>query len=882
MKNIGMNELRTLFREFYVSKGHYPRKSFPLVPERDTSLLLINSGMAPLKPYFAGLDTPPSKRMTTCQKCIRTGDLDNVGHTARHGTFFEMLGSFSFGDYFKKESLIWGWEFITEVLEMPVDKLWASIYEDDDDACGIWANDVGIDPERIVRLGKDDNFWEIGIGPCGPCSEVYFDRGEEYGCDSPDCKPGCECDRYVEFWNHVFTQFNRDAEGNYTPLAHPNIDTGLGLERLACILQGVDSIFDVDAIKAILTGVTEISGTAYGEGTTTDISIRIITDHIRSVTFMIGDGILPSNEGRGYVLRRLLRRAAVHGRKLGIDRLFLNELAGIVIDLFGDEYEELREKQEYIKKIIDVEEERFSTTIDQGQELLNAYITEMKDSGSGRLPGDKAFKLYDTHGFNIELTREILGEHGLTIDEKGFEKELQRQQETSRKHMKLADSEAWSEDDRIFKGLPATVFTGYETLTGQGRALLLMMDGKPVDEAGEGAYVNIVLDSTPFYAESGGQAGDVGELTKGEFKAKVTGVTKIRGCHVHEITIIGGVLKKGDELDCSVDPIARNRTRRNHSATHLLHKALRLALGEHVSQAGSAVDSKQLRFDFTHYERIGADKLVEIEEAVNSSIDSFLPVCTEVMSLEDAKARGAIALFDEKYGDKVRVVSMGDFSTELCGGTHVDNSGEIGAFHIISESSVGSGVRRIEAITGTGVLEPLRRDDGLLGSLGKLFKAPKEALAEKAEELISDLRDSRKAAAAVKKNRMGDSLTSLIDGAKEFGGGKAVCHVFEDLDAAALREMADRIRAEVKDVITVLASKAGGKGMIITAVSDSLQEKGFHAGKLIKEIAAAAGGGGGGKADIAQAGAKDPSKLDDAMDVAMEQIEKAAVRAKLM
>ncbi|MDR2487670.1 MAG: alanine--tRNA ligase, partial [Clostridiales Family XIII bacterium] len=776
MKQYGLNELRAMFRDFYVSKGHYAQKSYPLVPDKDKSLLLINSGMAPLKPFFAGLETPPAVRMTTCQKCIRTGDLENVGHTARHGTFFEMLGSFSFGDYFKKESLLWGWEFVTEVLQMPVDRLWASVYEDDDEAWGIWENEVGIDPARIVRMGKEDNFWEIGTGPCGPCSEVYFDRGEAHGCGSPDCMPGCECDRYVEFWNHVFTQYNRDDAGNYTPLAHPNIDTGLGLERLACIMQDTDSIFNVDTIRHILEGVTGRSGVAYQDGkAASDISIRIVTDHIRSVTFLISDGVIPSNEGRGYVLRRLLRRASVHGRKLGIQGLFLTELSDRVIDVSGEAYSELVEKREYIHKIIRLEEERFEATVGEGSELLGQYIEELKQEGRSVLAGDKVFRLYDTHGFNPELTREMLADHGFEIDEDGYRTELKKQQEQSRQGIRVSAAEAWAENDQVIADLGKTGFTGYGSLSGEGCVLRILADGAAVDFAGAGSVVDVVLDRTPFYAESGGQVadrgtlalasasagtganagvgegagGDVGQGGQAGCMARVTDVQTMRGVFLHRCEVTDGALRVGDVLTAQVDAGLRNRTARNHTATHLLHRALRDVLGGHVQQAGSRVDETQLRFDFTHYEAVSAAQLAEIEGIVNDAVNAFYPVATEEMSMDEAKAQGVIALFDEKYGDTVRVVRVGDFSAELCGGTHVHSSGEVGAFKIVSESSVGAGARRIEALTGTGILEPFRLAETALGTLGTLLKTSPDSLSEKAEGLLEELRGLRRELDAV-------------------------------------------------------------------------------------------------------------------------------------
>ncbi|MDR1068443.1 MAG: alanine--tRNA ligase, partial [Clostridiales Family XIII bacterium] len=746
MKYIGLNELRDMFKEFYVAKGHFARGSFSLVPSGDKSLLLINSGMAPMKPYFSGLETPPAKRMVTCQKCLRTGDLENVGHTARHGTFFEMLGSFSFGDYFKKESLIWGWEFCTEVLGFPIDRLWASIYEDDDEAYDIWVNDVGIAPERVVRMGKEDNFWEIGVGPCGPCSEVYFDRGEKYGCGSADCRPGCECDRYVEFWNHVFTQFNRDEEGNYTPLAHPNIDTGMGLERVACILQDTDSIFDVDTIRAIRDEVTRVSGVEYKNGAAqTDVSIRIITDHIRSVTFLISDGVIPSNEGRGYVLRRLLRRAAVHGRKLGITETFLASLADKVIEVSGKEYVEIAENSAAIKKIIQVEEDRFGVTIDQGYELLDRYIEQMKAGNERVLSGEVVFKLYDTHGFNPELTREILEEYGFGIDEDGYQAELRRQQELSRSNIKISQDEAWSEIERVLADLPKSVFAGYDRLSAQGRVLRILADGVEVREAAEGSKVAVVLDETPFYAESGGQSSDSGELvTQTGARAKITHVSKAHDVFVHMVEVTGGTLKFGDEVTSSFEPVRRNRTARNHTATHLLHKALRVVLGDHVRQAGSSVDPDQLRFDFTHYEGLTAEQITEVEGIVGRVIDEFRPVTTAIMTQAEAKENGAIALFDEKYGDTVRVVEVADFSKELCGGTHVENSGQIGAFKIVSEASVSSGTRRIEAITGSNLLTPLARGEAVLRDISAALKTRPDNLVERVNTVTAEVQSLKK------------------------------------------------------------------------------------------------------------------------------------------
>ena len=869
MKSIGLNELRRMFREFYIEKGHFARKSFSLIPESDKSLLLINSGMAPLKPYFAGLEQPPGRRMTTCQKCIRTGDLENVGYTARHGTFFEMLGSFSFGDYFKRESLLWGWEFLTEVLELPADRLWASVYEEDDEAYDIWVNEVGISPERIVRMGKDDNFWEIGIGPCGPCSEIYFDRGEKYGCGSPDCKPGCECDRYVEFWNHVFTQFSRDEAGNYTPLAQKNIDTGMGLERLACIMQDTDSIFDVDTIHGVLEQVCAASGVTYTRGESkTDVSIRIITDHIRSVVFMIGDGIIPSNEGRGYVLRRLLRRAVVHGKKLGISKPFLHELADKVIDVSGHEYEEIAEKRAYIKRLIRMEEERFAVTIDQGLELLEEHIATLESMNDTVLSGDKVFKLYDTYGMNPELTRETLAEHGLSIDEEGLAAELRAQQEKSRQGQKVSDTEGWKTDAEIFKDSVATIFTGYVGLLENCSVNSIVSGGALVSEAEAGETVGVVLNKTPFYADSGGQVSDTGSISWETGIATVRSVTRAGAVFVHNVEIKDGSLKTGGSVTASVDAIRRNRTARNHTATHLLHKALAQTLGDHVRQAGSFVDSNILRFDFTHFEGIDATKRAEIEGIVNRVIDEFRPVTSVETTLEDAKARGAIALFGEKYGNNVRMVEVEGFSRELCGGTHVQNTGEIGSFKIVSEASIGSGVRRIEAITGTNILTPYAHAEKTLSELSALFKSNPDTLKEKASAMIEDMRDMKHELEKASRTKAGDIVSDLLAAAREKNGLRLVTGVFADMDANGLRTLSDSLKATSGGLVNVLISTVDDKVTIIASVTDDLLDKGLHAGKLVKEMAVAGGGGGGGKADIAQAGTKDISRIPEILAAA--------------
>ena len=870
MEKLGLNKIRELFLSFYESKGHYRRQSFSLIPEKDKSLLIINSGMAPLKPYFSGLETPPSKRMTTCQKCIRTGDIENVGYTSRHATFFEMLGSFSFGDYFKKESLQWGWEFITQVLKMPVDRLWATVYLDDDEAYDIWKNLIGLPEERIVRLGKDDNFWEIGTGPCGPCSEIYFDRGEEYGCGSEDCKPGCECDRYVEFWNHVFTQFSRDDEGNYTDLAHPNIDTGMGLERLACIMQDVESIFDVDTMQYIMEGVVKTSGVRYRRGEAdTDVSIRIITDHMRSMTFMIGDNILPSNEGRGYVLRRLIRRAARHGRLLGIEGTFLSDLCERVIEISGSAYPELEERRTMIRKVIAIEEEKFAATIDQGLKIINGYMEELKAAGNTVLDGKNAFKLHDTYGFPIELTTEILEESGFTADLEGFEAEMEAQKKRSQAEQDMEDA-GWEEAAADFVIEGATQFTGYDTFVEHSRIQAMFWNQKPMSSVKEGEVCRIGLDRTPFYAESGGQIYDIGAIYNDNGEAEVTEVIKVQNVFGHKVKVVRGELKVGDEVVCMVRVPRRNMTSANHTATHLLHKALRETLGEHVKQSGSSVTPDGLRFDFSHFQPMSDEEIARVEDIVNDKIRRFMDVTTEEMTVKEAVKSGAMALFDEKYGDRVRVVSIGDYSRELCGGTHVKNSGQIGAFKILSESGIAAGVRRIEAVTGQGVLTRYNEDERLLDSIAGTVKSNRDNITEKSVALMDEIKALRKEIEELKKSQMNEGLDDLISGAEEINGIRLIRMRFDDFNINDLRDLSDQVKAKEKDTVMVFASVTGGKVTFLVSVTDDLVEKGIHAGKMIKEIAKAAGGGGGGKADMAQAGAKDPGKVDAAFEKAAE------------
>lgn len=865
MEKLGLNEIRTRFREFFVGKEHYPAASASLIPQNDKSLLIINSGMAPLKPYFAGVETPPAKRMTTCQKCIRTGDIDNVGKTARHGTFFEMLGNFSFGDYFKEESLTWGWEFITEWLEMPKDRLWATIYEDDEQAHDIWRK-IGMPEERIVRLGKEDNFWEIGLGPCGPCSEIYFDRGEAFGCGDENCKPGCECDRYIEFWNHVFTQFSKEEDGSYIDLAHPNIDTGMGLERMACIMQDVDSIFDVDTIKHILDAAAAKAGVGYQQGDDkADISLRIITDHLRSMVFMIADGIMPSNEGRGYVLRRLIRRAARHGRLLGIsDDHFLSELMETVVEMSGEAYPELVEKHDYIKKLISIEEEQFARTLDKGITILNEYMEALDRDGRSELEGAEAFKLYDTYGFPVEVTEEILSENGKTVDMEGFHAHMQKQKELARKGRRSTEDEAWK-DAAEYDALPATIFEGYERMSEE--ATLLYAGDR------DATHKLLIFDKTPFYATGGGQLHDTGVVAFGEESFRVVDVVKENGIYLHilhEEDASRLNVKAGERATLAVDAVRRNRTARGHSATHLLQQALRDVLGEHVSQAGSYVDDEYLRFDFNHFQAMTAEEIAQVEAIVNEKIDAFLPVCMQEMPLEDAKKLGAMAIFGEKYGAIVRVVSMGEYSVEFCGGTHTDNTGKIGAFKITSEAGIASGIRRIEAITGSQVVSYLNGKQQILNDAAQAMKTVEGELAQKARHLLSENKELEKEVRALKADEMTGALDELCASAKRIGEADLIAKSFEDVDAEQLRALSDAIREKKDNAVTVLAGNKDGKIVLIVSVSEALISKGYHAGKIIKEVAKAAGGGGGGKAGMAQAGAKEAAKLPEAFAKAEE------------
>lgn len=862
MKKLGLNEIRETFINFYKSKGHYVEKSASLIPKSDKSLLLINSGMAPLKGYFSGAETPPAKRMTTCQKCIRTGDMDIVGKTSRHGTFFEMLGSFSFGDYFKEESLNWGWELMTEVFKLPKEKLWATIYLDDDQAFEIWKK-IGMPEERIVRLGKEDNFWEIGLGPCGPCSEIYYDRGEEFGCGDPDCKPGCECDRYVEFWNHVFTQFSKEEDGSYSDLEHPNIDTGMGLERIACIMQGVDSIFDIDTIKYILDGVVEKSGVQYSDGKNeSDISIRIITDHLRSMVFMIGDTITPSNEGRGYVLRRIIRRAARHGRILGLREPFLHTLCERVIEVSEKAYPELEKQADYIKKIIKAEEEKFAHTIDQGSNILDGYIEELQTSKTTVLSGENAFKLYDTYGFPLELTEEILEEKGMTVDKEGFESKMRNQRETARAGRHVGEEAGWDANSDDLD-LPPTEFIGYTEFEGEAEVLKVISGAEKLR-----VYVN----KTPFYAEGGGQTGDRGVIKGEDFQGEVIDTVKHGSAYCHIVNPISGELREGDKVHLEIDILRRNRTARNHTATHLMHRALKDVLGSHVNQAGSMVNDKILRFDFSHFKGMSEDEIFQVERAVNIAIDRFMNVTAQVMSMDEAISSGAVALFDEKYGDRVRVITCGDYSKELCGGTHVSNTGQIGGFKIISETGVSSGTRRIEAITGSNIVTSLTETESLMDDLSTKLKTNKNAILTRVQNLLSENKELHKELDELKKQQMGDSLGSLLDGAYEKNGVKLITAAIEGMQVGDLRNLSDDIREKLPNSISILAAVSGDKGNMIVRVSDQLLDKGYNAGKIIKDVLAACDGRGGGKADMAQGGIGSVEKLNSAFELAKELI----------
>lgn len=880
-KSYGVNELRRMYLQFFESKGHLAMKSFSLVPHNDNSLLLINAGMAPLKPYFTGQEIPPRRRVTTCQKCVRTGDIENVGKTARHLTFFEMLGNFSFGDYFKHEAIAWSWEFLTQVLGLEEDRLYPSIYGEDEEAFDIWTKEIGVPADRITRFYRDpetgecDNFWEHGAGPCGPCSEIYYDRGEKYGCGSPDCKVGCDCDRFMEVWNNVFTQFEGDGKGGYTELAQKNIDTGMGLERLAVVMQDVDSVFDVDTMKAIRDSVCAMSGKKYQVDALDDVSIRLITDHIRSSTFMVSDGIMPSNEGRGYVLRRLIRRAARHGRMLGIDGLFLARLSETVINESKDGYPELEEKKDFIFKVLTQEEEKFNKTIDQGLAILNDMQDEMSKNGSKVLSGENTFKLYDTYGFPVDLTAEILEEKGFSYDEAGFKACMDEQREKARKARKTTNY--MGADVTVYESIDPSItteFVGYDKLTVRSEITVLTTESEIVEALSDGEIGTVIVKETPFYATMGGQQGDKGiiKTASGEFKVEDT--VKLLGGKVGHIgKMIRGMIKSGDQAELMVDEKLRSQTCKNHSATHLLQKALRIVLGTHVEQAGSYQDNERTRFDFSHFQAMTADEIARVEQIVNDEIAAALPVETAVMSVDEAKKTGAMALFGEKYGEKVRVVSMGDFSKEFCGGTHVKNTSEITAFKIISESGVAAGVRRIEALTGENVFAYYKHMEEELNTAAKTVKATPANLVERLEHLMAEMKALQSENESLKSKAAKDALGDVMDQVTEIKGVKLLAASVDGVDMNGLRELGDQLKEKLGEGVVVLASANEGKVNLIAMATDGAMKQGAHAGNLIKAIAAKVGGGGGGRPNMAQAGGKNPAGIPDAIAEAKNALE---------
>ena len=877
-KQLGVNELRRMYLEFFESKEHLAMKSFSLVPHNDNSLLLINAGMAPLKPYFTGQEVPPRKRVTTCQKCVRTGDIENVGKTARHLTFFEMLGNFSFGDYFKHEAIAWSWEFLTEVLGLEADRLYPSIYGEDEEAFEIWNKEIGIAPERITRFYRDpetgacDNFWEHGAGPCGPCSEIYYDRGEKYGCGDPNCKVGCECDRFMEVWNNVFTQFEGDGKGGYEELAQKNIDTGMGLERLAVVMQDVDSVFDIDTMKAIRDKICEMSGKTYQTDAIDDISIRLITDHIRSSTFLVSDGVMPSNEGRGYVLRRLIRRAARHGRMLGIDGLFLAKLSETVINESKDGYPELDEKKDFIFKVLTQEEEKFNKTIDQGLAILSDMMDEMKESGQKELSGENTFKLYDTYGFPVDLTQEILEEKGFSYDEAAFKACMEEQRTKARNARKVTNY--MGADATVYETIDSDVtteFVGYDNLTYTSKVSVLAAVGEEEDmvltEAlTEGDKGSIIVPATPFYATMGGQQGDQGIIKSANGVFVVQDTIKVVGNrYAHVGYMKEGMLRQDEEVELIVDASLRNKTCRNHSATHLLQKALREVLGTHVEQAGSYQDSDRTRFDFSHFEAMTAEEIKQVEAIVNAKIAEAIPVETNVMTVDEAKKTGAMALFGEKYGETVRVVSMGDFSKEFCGGTHVKNTSDIAAFKILSESGVAAGVRRIEALTGDNVLAYYAQLEEQLNEAAKVVKATPANLIERLEHLMADMKALQSENESLKSKAAKDALGDVMDQVVEVKGVKLLATSVDGVDMNGLRELGDQLKEKLGSGVVVIASSNDGKVNLIAMATDDAIQKGAHAGNLIKAIAAKVGGGGGGRPNMAQAGGKNPAGILDAV-----------------
>ena len=875
VKKYGVNELRQMFLDFFESKGHLVMNSFSLVPQNDNSLLLINAGMAPLKPYFTGAEIPPRTRVATCQKCIRTGDIENVGKTARHGTFFEMLGNFSFGDYFKHEAIAWSWEFLTKVVGLDENRLYPSVYEEDDEAFDIWNKEIGVPADRIFRFGKEDNFWEHGAGPCGPCSEIYYDRGEKYGCGKPGCTVGCDCDRYMEVWNNVFTQFENDGEGHYETLKQKNIDTGMGLERLAVVVQDVDSIFDVDTLCALRNKVCEVAGKTYGVHHDDDVSIRLITDHMRSATFLISDGVMPTNEGRGYVLRRLIRRAARHGRLLGIEGPFLEKLSETVIEGSKDGYPELEEKKTFILNVLHNEESQFNKTIDQGLKILADLEAEMKEAGKSVLGGSDAFRLYDTYGFPIDLTKEILEEKGYTIDEDGFKEEMEVQRKRARESRAVsnymgADATVYDEIDRSI----TTEFDGYDKLEVASKVTVLTTETEIVDSLMEGQKGTIFVEKTPFYATMGGQEGDTGVITTANGVFRVEDTIKLRGGKYGHVGVMeSGMISNGDEVTLKVDEQERKDTCKNHSATHLLQKALKTVLGAHVEQKGSLVNPTRLRFDFAHFQAMTPEEIAETEALVNKEIQAALPVTTQIMGIEEAKKTGAMALFGEKYGDKVRVVSMGDFSVELCGGTHVANTANITLFKIVSEAGVAAGVRRIEALTGNNVIEYYRQMEENLHTIAKTLKTSPAEITEKITHLQKEVKELQSENESLKSKMAQDSLGNVMDQVVEVKGVKVLASAVDGVDMNGLRDLGDQLKEKLGEGVVVLASAKDGKVSLLAMATQGAMDKGAHAGNLIKAAAAIVGGGGGGRPNMAQAGGKNPDKIPEAIAKVAELVE---------
>jgi len=875
VQKYGVNELRKMFLDFFESKGHLILDSFPLIPHNDNSLLLINAGMAPLKPYFTGQEIPPRRRIATCQKCIRTPDIDNVGKTSRHGTFFEMLGNFSFGDYFKREAIKWSWEFLTEVIGLDKNRLYPSVYLEDDEAFDIWNKEVGIPADRIYRFGKEDNFWEIGSGPCGPCSEIYYDRGEKYGCGKPDCTVGCDCDRFIEVWNNVFTQFDSDGKGNYTELANKNIDTGMGLERLAVVVQDVDSLFDIDTVKAIRDKVCQLAGVEYHQDLNKDISIRKITDHIRSCTFMASDGVIPSNEGRGYVFRRLLRGAARHGRLLGIEGNFMAELAKVVINESKDGYPELEEKKDYILKLLTLEEEKFSKTIDQGLSILADMQKELEEKQLKTLSGEDAFKLYDTFGFPLDLTKEILGEKGYTVDEAGFKAAMEQQRQTARSAR--GTTNYMGAEETVYQQISADItssFVGYDHLVYSSEISVLTTETELSDSLVAGQKGTIIVKETPFYATSGGQMADSGVIKTDTALFEVEDVIKLPGSKIgHVGTVIQGMFNVGEKVSLEVNAAKRAATAKNHSATHLLHKALKTVLGNHVEQAGSLVSEDRLRFDFTHFSAMTEDELSRVEAIVNEQIESSLPVTTRIMDLDAARKEGAVALFGEKYSNEVRVVSMGDFSKELCGGTHVRNTAAIGNFKILSETGIAAGVRRIEALTGAAVLAYYRELENELNEAAKLAKTEPNRLLSRIEGLLEEIKTLKSENEKLKSKLAGSALKDVLDQVEEVKGVKLLAAKVPELDANGLRNLGDQLKDKLGEGVIILASATGpDKVSLLAMATDGAIKQGAHAGNLIKELAALVGGGGGGRPNMAQAGGKNPAGIDSVISKAKEAL----------